>query len=281
MIKFPLLTTEDIQVKVKQCTKSGVLLLLYKTARVDAKILDEVVGPMNWTDEYVEVKGNLYCKIGIREKEDQDFVYKMDCGIESDQDDGQEKKAEASDAFKRCATKLGIGRELYTSPKIWASIPTVQKGEKYFLENKYSRFYVSVIEYTAEKKISKLEIREEGNDENVVYSFGMDSNNYSKADDLDIETAVEKTAKPAEKTTKKVEQPKETAVEKEDLKTLVREIGYMVKAMTETDGSPAQYKEIIKQVTGGTTFKCNVATEDDYDTVLAIRNALVASGYNV
>ena len=281
MIKFPLLTTEDIQVKVKQCTKSGVLLLLYKTARVDAKILDEVVGPMNWTDEYVEVKGNLYCKIGIREKEDQDFVYKMDCGIESDQDDGQEKKAEASDAFKRCATKLGIGRELYTSPKIWASIPTVQKGEKYFLENKYARFYVSVIEYTAEKKISKLEIREEGNDENVVYSFGMDSNNYSKADDLDIETAVEKTAKPAEKTTKKVEQPKETAVEKEDLKTLVREIGYMVKAMTETDGSPAQYKEIIKQVTGGTTFKCNVATEDDYVTVLAIRYALVASGYNV
>lgn len=99
MIKFPLLTADDIEVKVKQCTKSGVLLLLYKTARTDARILDEAVGPMNWECQYAEIKSNLYCGVGIREKEDQEFVWKWDCGIESDQDDGQEKKAEASDAL--------------------------------------------------------------------------------------------------------------------------------------------------------------------------------------
>ena len=147
MIEFPLLKKEDILVKVKQVTKAGALLLLYKTARTDAKYLDEVLGPMNWTNDYVEIKNNLYCRIGIREKEDQEFVYKMDCGIESDQDDGQEKKAEASDAFKRCASKLGIGRELYTSPQIWAAVNTVQKGEKWFLEDKTAKYYVSKIEY--------------------------------------------------------------------------------------------------------------------------------------
>lgn len=99
MIKFPLLTADDIEVKVKQCTKAGVLLLLYKTARTDARILDEAVGAMNWECRYAEIKSNLYCGVGIREKEDQEFVWKWDCGIESDQDDGQEKKAEASDAL--------------------------------------------------------------------------------------------------------------------------------------------------------------------------------------
>lgn len=99
MINFPLLTADDIEVKVKQCTKSGVLLLLYKTARTDARILDETVGPMNWECRYADIKGNLYCGVGIREKEEQEFVWKWDCGIESDQDDGQEKKAEASDAL--------------------------------------------------------------------------------------------------------------------------------------------------------------------------------------
>ena len=145
MINFPLLKAEDIEVKVKQCTKSGVLLLLYKTARTDAKYLDEIVGPMNWECKYQEIKGNLYCGVGIREEIGQDFVWKWDCGIESDQDDGQEKKAEASDAFKRACSRLGIGRELYTSPKIWADITTVQTsdGKKYVLENRSSSWYVS------------------------------------------------------------------------------------------------------------------------------------------
>ena len=66
-IIFPLLTSEDIEVKVKQVTKTGALLLLYKTARVDAQILDEVFGVTNWTTDVKEVKGNLYCGIGVRE----------------------------------------------------------------------------------------------------------------------------------------------------------------------------------------------------------------------
>ena len=66
---------------------------------------------------------------------------------------------------------------------------------------------------------------------------------------------------------------------KEDLTSLVKEVGYMVKSLQTKEGSPAKYKEIVKEVTGDTTFKCNTATDADYATVLAIRNKLIASGY--
>ena len=65
-IRFPLLTPEQIEVKVKKCTQKGALLLLYKTARTDMDLLDRVVGPENWDDDYKEIKGNLYCGIAIR-----------------------------------------------------------------------------------------------------------------------------------------------------------------------------------------------------------------------
>ncbi len=300
MIEFPLLKKEDILVKVKQVTKAGALLLLYKTARTDAKYLDEVLGPMNWTNDYVEIKNNLYCRIGIREKEDQEFVYKMDCGIESDQDDGQEKKAEASDAFKRCASKLGIGRELYTSPQIWAAVNTVQKGEKWFLEDKTAKYYVSKIEYDEKSRtIIDLEIRNAKTNV-VVYTMPPETRMFADAEDLDFggdASAAPTTTPKKEEPKKKVEEKttipkKEEKVEKIekkepetktatlDLQSLVREVGAMVKALIEQEGSPAKYKEIVKKVTGDTTFKCNVATEDDYNTVLAIHDELIASGFH-
>lgn len=300
MIEFPLLKKEDILVKVKQVTKAGALLLLYKTARTDAKYLDEVLGPMNWTNDYVEIKNNLYCRIGIREKEDQEFVYKMDCGIESDQDDGQEKKAEASDAFKRCASKLGIGRELYTSPQIWAAVNTVQKGEKWFLEDKNARYYVSKIEYDDKTRtIIDLEIRNVKTNV-VVYTMPPETRTFADAEDLDFggDTSAAAATAPKKEEPKKKAEEKTTAPKKEekvektekketetktaalDLQSLVREVGAMVKALIEQEGSPAKYKEIVKKVTGDTTFKCNVATEDDYNTVLAIHDELIASGFH-
>ena len=300
MIEFPLLKKEDILVKVKQVTKAGALLLLYKTARTDAKYLDEVLGPMNWTNDYVEIKNNLYCRIGIREKEDQEFVYKMDCGIESDQDDGQEKKAEASDAFKRCASKLGIGRELYTSPQIWAAVNTVQKGEKWFLEDKSARYYVSKIEYDENTRtIVDLEIRNAKTNV-VVYTMPPETRTFADAEDLDFgrDTAAASTTTSKKEETKKKTEEKTTASKKEekvekaekkepetkaatlDLQSLVREVGAMVKALIEKEGSSAKYKDIVKKVTGDTTFKCNVATEDDYNTVLAIHDELIASGFH-
>lgn len=116
---FRFLTADEIEVKVKQVKENGLVCLLYKTARTDMDLLDETVGTDNWTNDYREIKGNLYAGIGIRQKDDT-WVWKWDCGIESREDgEGNEKKGEASDSFKRAGFRWGIGRELYTSPFIW------------------------------------------------------------------------------------------------------------------------------------------------------------------
>jgi len=148
MKEFRLLNVDEIDVKVKMTTDKGSALLLYKTARTDMDLLDETVGPENWDCDYKEIKGNLYCDIGIRfvEGERERWVHKSDCGIESREDsEGNQKKGEASDAFKRAGFKWGIGRELYTAPFIWITRPA----------GKYEKFYVSHIAYT-DRKISEL-----------------------------------------------------------------------------------------------------------------------------
>ena len=117
--KFRFLTEDEIEVKVKQVKENGLVCLLYKTARTDMDLLDETVKPENWVNDYREIKGNLYAGIGIRQT-DGAMIWKWDCGIESREDgEGNEKKGEASDAFKRAGFRWGIGRELYTSPFIW------------------------------------------------------------------------------------------------------------------------------------------------------------------
>lgn len=155
-IDFPLLTAEQIEVKVKQVMERGAVALLYKTARVDMDVLDNIVGPEKWTCDYKEIKGNLFCGIGIAVDDDR-WIWKWDCGIESGQSDGNEKKAEASDAFKRAGFRWGIGRELYSAPFTFLRVATKKNGNKYELDDKYARFEVSEIEYN-ERHISKLVI---------------------------------------------------------------------------------------------------------------------------
>ena len=129
-IKFRTLTENEIEVKVKQVKESGLVALLYKTARTDMDLLDETIGAENWMNDYKEIKGNLYCGIAIKEADT--WIWKWDCGIESREDEeGNEKKGEASDAFKRAGFRWGIGRELYTAPFVWISSEkaTIKQGK--------------------------------------------------------------------------------------------------------------------------------------------------------
>lgn len=80
----------------------------YIDSRDVMKLLDEVVGVDNWQSDYKEVKGNVYAGIGI--KVNDEWVWKWDCGVESNMD---KEKGEASDSFKRAAVKWGVGRFLY------------------------------------------------------------------------------------------------------------------------------------------------------------------------
>lgn len=120
-MKFRDLTADDIEARVQSVKKNGLILLLYKNARVDMNILDETVCAENWQREHYECKGNLFCRVGINTNYAQpdmpaNWVYKSDCGVESNT---EAQKGEASDSFKRACFNWGIGRELYTAPFIW------------------------------------------------------------------------------------------------------------------------------------------------------------------
>lgn len=170
---FRLLKADEIEVKVKQIKQNGSVFLLYKTARTDMALLDETVGPMSWQSDYRVINDNLYAGIGIHSAE-LGWIWKWDCGVESREDgDGNEKKGEASDAFKRAGFKWGIGRELYTAPFIWISsdvVPTVQMGNNWKLKNAFAKYSVSKIGYNEKREIIMLEIVDDKG--HTVYAYG-------------------------------------------------------------------------------------------------------------
>ena len=171
-LKFRGLYPDEIEIRVGTVSQRGASLLLYKNARVDMALLDQVVGPMNWQRDHKEVKGNMYCGIGITDGHD--WVWKWDCGTESNT---EAEKGESSDSFKRAGFNWGLGRELYTAPLIFINCETEAEGYKYKLKNR-SEFYdtkVSKIEYedyNGSRRISKLEITRKGK---VIYSWQSDT----------------------------------------------------------------------------------------------------------
>ena len=162
--KFRKLNADEIEVRVKQVSEKGAVALLYKTARTDMQILDETVGADAWSCDYKEIKGNLFCGITIN------GVTKWDCGIESREDnEGNEKKGEASDAFKRAGFRWGIGRELYTSPFIFLNVKTEKDKNGKFVIPAFATFSVKSIGYEG-NRISSLSIVDDKSGA-VVYTF--------------------------------------------------------------------------------------------------------------
>lgn len=149
-MSFRDLNVDEIECRIAQVKPNGVMLLLYKDARCDMKILDETLGFENWQRDHKEYKGNLFCGIGIWDEKKSQWVWKWDCGAESFSD---KEKGEASDSFKRAGFNWGIGRELYTAPFIWipAELCNIKDGKC------YDRFDVKSIEIK-DKKIINLEI---------------------------------------------------------------------------------------------------------------------------
>lgn len=160
-LKFRTLKANEIEVRVG----SGGTLLLYKDARVDMALLDEVVGVGNWQREHKILGNDIYCKVGIFNKELNCWVWVEDAGSSGNI---EIEKTKASDSFKRACVNLGIGRELYTAPKI--KLPEQFKNCQFF--------DVSEIAYNENKEITKLVITTNfGKD--VVFSYPK-SANYSQ-----------------------------------------------------------------------------------------------------
>lgn len=114
-LSFRSLRADEVEVRPAEARNGKTTLLLYQDARCGMNILDEALGTLGWQKEYYEAKGLLMCKIGIRSPTTGEWLWKSDTGSESNI---EADKGLASDAFKRAAVSWGIGRELYTAPKI-------------------------------------------------------------------------------------------------------------------------------------------------------------------
>ena len=156
------LYADEIDCRVGIAKNQGVSILLYKNSRVDMALLDELVGPMNWQRDHKELKGVIYCGVGIYDPELGAWCWKWDAGVESNT---EPQKGEASDSFKRACVNWGIGRELYTAPFIWVKLNEREwNGGKPRVNLK-----VAEIDYDEARRISKLVIVDESGEARYTY----------------------------------------------------------------------------------------------------------------
>ena len=175
MKAFRTLTADEIEVRVGTVRDGKASLLLYKDARCDMAILDETVGPLNWQRHHS--RDNANCIVSIWDDDKKQWIEKEDTGTESNT---EREKGLASDSFKRACVNLGIGRELYTSPRISIKCKTVRDGNRYKLANPFE-FYgckVSSIQYGDKRQITQLSITKDGN---VIFEFPNSTSNKAKA----------------------------------------------------------------------------------------------------
>lgn len=158
-IDFRTLRANEIELRPGQISqKTGKQsLLLYKDARCDMAMLDEVVGAMNWKRQHT--RDNANCIVSIWDENKKEWVSKEDTGTESKT---EAEKGLASDSFKRACFNWGIGRELYTAPQIWVPGDINPRN-----------LHISLIAYNSDREIVALVIQNEKGD--IVWSMGANT----------------------------------------------------------------------------------------------------------
>lgn len=166
-LKFRTLHADEIECRVGTVTENkGCSLLMYKNARVDMTLLDEVVGPENWTRSHEVINDNLFCTVSVR-SDNGEWISKQDVGTESNT---EKEKGQASDAFKRACVNWGIGRELYSCPFVWINLKEDEWKAGYNgRKQPKTRFYVSAIEYDEQRRVSYLCVVDDRGTQRYVY----------------------------------------------------------------------------------------------------------------
>lgn len=238
-LQFRPLHADEIEVRVGTVSAKGASLLLYQDSRCAMNILDETVGRSNWQRDHKELKGNLYCGIAIWDADKSQWVWKWDCGTESNT---EKEKGEASDSLKRSAVNWGIARELYSSPRIFVGVDTQkrQNGNGYVLADPYV-FYgakVTDIKYDDKRKISALTICDK--DGVLLYSFPKG-----------------KKSAPKKSAPKKADVPKET-ISAEDAEWLKGKL-------EATNSDTAKFLAYISNITGHLIASVDSMTYEEFD----------------
>lgn len=183
-VEIPLLTERDIDCRVQSVAKNkngkvGATVLLYKDARVDMRILDELFGTFGWQRTHEVINDNLFCSIDIWDEDEHKWVRKQDVGVESYT---EKEKGEASDSFKRAGFNVGIGRELYTAPFIY-----IELDENEWYNDKdgkvkcsaSTKFDVSHIGYNDSREISELTVIDKKGNERFTFGAKKPKSSYN------------------------------------------------------------------------------------------------------
>ena len=162
-LNFRTLEAHEIDCKAT-VVENKVEIVLHSKAATCTKLLNEIVGVMNWEKEYTS--GNKNCIVRIWDKDKNMWVSKEDCGGPLTDVEGH--KGQASNGFKRvCALGWGLGIELYSQPEIRIAMTddnTIYDSKGFIVKEKYS---VKEIAYDEERNITKCVIVD--SEGNVVY----------------------------------------------------------------------------------------------------------------
>lgn len=120
----------EVRWKPQSVKGNRALAIAYIDARCVQDRLDEVLGVEGWQDDYEVLQdGSVVCRLRVRINGE--WVLKTDVGSLSEQPDGGDRlKAAFSDALKRAAVKLGVGRYLYRLQSAWEDY---DPGKKQFV----------------------------------------------------------------------------------------------------------------------------------------------------
>lgn len=162
------LQAKEISCRVQQITADGLSLLLYITSRAAMNLMDDTYGKLMWKRESKEVNGEERCIVSVYNKEIHEWITRDDVGTASYT---EKEKGRASDAFKRACVNFGIGRELYSAPRIWITNAQakIQKKKDKDVYYTYDRFAVKSITYNNRGEIDSLEIINLSRDKEVVF----------------------------------------------------------------------------------------------------------------
>ena len=117
---------DEIEWRVQQQTKTGKLIVVpYITNRSVMDRFDKQFGWQGWQNDIKEITNGFLCTITVTAPDGRQ-VSKTDGATKTDI---EPIKGGISDAMKRCAVQFGIGRSLYTYPRVF-----IETAEKYIPE---------------------------------------------------------------------------------------------------------------------------------------------------
>lgn len=117
---------DEVKWKPQAVSGSRAMAIAYVSSRAVMDRLDEVLGVGNWQTSFREIPDGIICR--LRVKLNGDWADHEDVGGFSAQpDDGDKLKAAFSDALKRVAVHVGVGRYLYSLPRQWVDYDPQKK----------------------------------------------------------------------------------------------------------------------------------------------------------